>query len=154
MKMPLYLKLVDVCEPNQLQPSLVPSLSLPKPITYTNTSKPGRLFAITDKNQIIFNHDWCWFQLQSSVGAILPSPLVPLHQEEWEGKGSCTDPPELGGDTPPRESLQTPAEGRPVITLGIKTVLQDRKKPKGASHDSDEIGSCWSYPVTDNTSKS
>ena len=124
MKMPLCLNLVDdVYEPNQLQPTLVRSLSPPKPMTYPNT-KPGRLFVITDKNQMIVNHDQYEFQLQSSLGEILPSALAPLHQEKWEGKGSWTDPPEIAGDPPPpQDSLQAPAGGRPVITLGIRAAL-------------------------------
>lgn len=40
MKMPLYLKLVDnVYEPKQLQPTPVPSLSPPKPMTYTTKTR-------------------------------------------------------------------------------------------------------------------
>lgn len=74
---------------------------------------------------------------------ILPSAFSPLHQERWEREGSWTDPPEIAGDPPPlQNSLQVPARGRPVITLGIRAALQDRENPKGARHVSDEMGTC------------
>lgn len=111
-------------------------------------------FVITDKKQITSNHNQYRFHLQSSLGTNLPFALTPLCQEKQKGKGSWTDPPEIAGDPPPQDFLQAPAGGRPVITLGIRAALQDTEKPKGARHDPDEIGSCWSYPVPENIKKS
>lgn len=72
MKMPFCLSLVDnVYEPKQFQPALVLALLPPKRITHT-TSNTGRLSAARDKNQIIFNHDQYWLELQCSLGVIFP----------------------------------------------------------------------------------
>lgn len=134
------LSLVDsVYEPKQFQTTLVLSLLPPKHITHT-TSNTGRLFAATDKNQIIFNHDQYWLELQCSLGVILP-----WRNEREKNPGQILQrhlgilPPFW---TPSKHQLEQTSE----YTGNQGSSAGHGEAPRGLSH-SHEIRSYWSYPV-------